>query len=425
MSKAIVKKVFTPCLKFAPKSLGYPLFRRMMKLPALPDNLTFGIARTREDLDAAFSLLYDAYLKENITAPLPSRRRITLFHCLPSTTTLVAKRNKEVIATISIIRDGIFGIPAQDIVDLTRFRVPGKRMAEVSSLAMRHDLQGHSSCVMFYLTKYLIKYSRECFGVDRFIIAVHPKRMPLYEGIFLFVPLHKRQINGYEFANNAPAMIATQNLETAEARFRRVYGAAPLHRNLYEFLFRAFSTREKACMEFPNPRYVSISDPVMTPDLMDYFFNRVAGLFDSLSDRQLRQLSSVYAHPQFIKVLPRAKGGFCTPGRHPGYDMKCYGLVYPENTPMPVYMTVLNGSKMEMRVHADVLLPQKTSTHFFIVVGHHRVAAVKGVCLSSRGPLHWIRFSRVDDNWKGFIRYQERRHNLVPRNPEAPLVAAS
>lgn len=149
MSKTILKKNFPRCMKFAPKSLGYPLFRRMMKIPDLPDNLSFGIARTKADLDAAFSLLYDAYLKENITAPMPSKRRITLFHCLPSTTTLVAKRNKEVIATISIIRDGIFGIPAQDLVNLTRFRVPGKRMAEVSSLAMRNDLQGQYSCVMF------------------------------------------------------------------------------------------------------------------------------------------------------------------------------------------------------------------------------------------------------------------------------------
>jgi len=412
-------------MKFAPKSLGYPLFRRMMKIPDLPDNLSFGIARTKADLDAAFSLLYDAYLKENITAPMPSKRRITLFHCLPSTTTLVAKRNKEVIATISIIRDGIFGIPAQDLVDLTRFRVPGKRMAEVSSLAMRNDLQGQSSGVMFYLTKYLIKYSRECFGVDRFIIAVHPKRIPLYEGIFLFVPLHKRQIKGYGFANNAPAIIATQNLETAEARFKQIYGATPLHRNLYEFLFRTFSTREKACMEFPKRKYVSISDPVMTPDLMDYFFNRVACLFASLSDRQLQQLSSVYAHPQFITVLPRPKGGFGTPESDPGYDMKCYGLVYPENTPMPVFMTVLNVSKMGMRMHADVLLPQKTRPRFFIVVGHHRVAAVKGECLSSRGPLHWIKFYRVDANWEGFIQYQEYRHLLVPTKEETPIVAAS
>ncbi len=250
MSKKRIKALLTSHLSFIPKSQRYKLLRYMMKIPGPPDGVTFEIARTPEDLDAAFSLLYDAYRREKLTPSARSRRRITIYHSLATTSILVAKLNSEVIATVSIIKDAELGVPAQDLVDLNRFRVPGKCMAEVSSLALRDDLQGRSTGVMFYLSKYLFKFSREYLGVDRFIITFHPKQLVLYEGLLLFKPLHINTFKNYGFANNAPAVCATLNLETAKHRCQHIYGNSPEQRNLHKFLFRTFSTQEKACMQF-------------------------------------------------------------------------------------------------------------------------------------------------------------------------------
>ncbi len=251
MSKKLIKIFLAGHLSFIPKSQRYRLLRYIMKIPGPPEGISFEIARSPEDLDAAFSLLYDAYRRAELTPSARSKRRITIYHSLATTSILVAKLNNKVIATVSIIKDGELGIPAQDLVDLNLFRVPGKCMAEVSSLALRNDLQGRSPGVMFYLSKYLFKFSREYLGIDRFIITFHPKQLALYEGVFLFKPLHLRTFKSYGFANNAPAVCATNNLETVERRFRQVYGNAPKQRNLQQFFFTTFSTKEKSCMQFP------------------------------------------------------------------------------------------------------------------------------------------------------------------------------
>ena len=260
MSTKRIKKMLVSPLAVIPRHHRYKVFRCLMKIPDPPDGVRFEPARTPEDSDAAFALLYEAYRKENLTPASSSKRRITVYHSLATTSLLVAKLNNEVIATVSIIKDAGLGVPAQDIADLSRFRIPGKCMAEVSSLALKKDLRGQSSGVMFYLSKYLFKYSREHLGIDRFIITFHPRQLPLYEGLFLFKTSCVNTVKNYGFANNAPALCATLNFETAEHRFRKVYGKAPENRNLFQFFFRTFSTREKACMRFPGHLSASLPE---------------------------------------------------------------------------------------------------------------------------------------------------------------------
>lgn len=426
MSKNSLKKQIAGVLRVLPKKMRYRLLRRMISLPDFPEDLSFEIARTREDLDAAFAILYDSYLKEGITPPVPSERRVTAYHSLPSTTTLVAKREGEVVATVTIIRDGTFGMPAEDLIDLSMFRKPGKRMAEVSSLAIRSDLQGRSPDVMFYLSKYLFLYSKEYFGIDRFIIAVHPKRIPLFEGLFLFEPLHKKVINGYRFANNAPAVNATNNLETVEERFQRVYDGKPDQRNLYQFIFKTFTEREKASMEFPERPYATIIDPVLTPDTMDYFFNTCTQLFETMTDRQLRHLHAVYDHRDFRNVFPETELSSDDNRRNRiRFDMKCYGLVYPGDRNMPVFINILDVSESGMRVHSDIQLTPDISHTYFIVVGKQIVSTVKGVVRWSGASVYGVELTETDTKWAGFISYQHDMIVRVDSDDEHLLVAVS
>lgn len=267
MSKKRIKKMLTNHTSFIPKPQRYKLLRYLIRIPDPPDDITFQTAESSRDRDAAFALLYDVYRKKNLTAPCPSKKRITIYHSLASTVILVAKQHDDVVATVSVIKDDRFGMPSQDLVDPDPFRIPGKCLAEVSSLALRGDLHGQCPAVMFYLSKYLFKFSREHFGVDRFIISFHPGQLALYEGVFLFKPLHARTFEQYEFANNAPAVCATSNLETVESRFRKVYGNAAPRRNLYHFFFKAFTAKEAACMRFPDP-----APPVQHPPVPAPFF---------------------------------------------------------------------------------------------------------------------------------------------------------
>jgi hypothetical protein len=49
------------------------------------------IADTQEELEACFTLLHDAYVGSGFMTPELSGMRVTIYHALPTTTTLCAK----------------------------------------------------------------------------------------------------------------------------------------------------------------------------------------------------------------------------------------------------------------------------------------------------------------------------------------------
>ena len=61
------------------------------------------IADTKEELEACFTLLHDAYVDSGFMKPDPSGMRVTIYHALPTTTTLCAKYDGQVVGTLSLI----------------------------------------------------------------------------------------------------------------------------------------------------------------------------------------------------------------------------------------------------------------------------------------------------------------------------------
>ncbi len=61
--------------------------------------------------------------------------RVTIYHALPTTTTLCAKIGDQVVQS-SLIRESAIGFPLQRIFDLTDVREKEGQIAEVSALAV-------------------------------------------------------------------------------------------------------------------------------------------------------------------------------------------------------------------------------------------------------------------------------------------------
>ncbi len=78
-----------------------------------------------------------------------SGMRITPYHSLPSTTTIVAKWDGVPVGTVSIIRDSSFGFPTEKIVNVDQYRSKGKRVAEISSLAVDKAHRGDKGALLF------------------------------------------------------------------------------------------------------------------------------------------------------------------------------------------------------------------------------------------------------------------------------------
>lgn len=310
-----------------PKKLRFALYRRMADCDPNPDQrLELKIAETREELEACFSILHDAYVGSGFMKPDPSGMRITIYHALPTTTTLCAKFDGRVVGTISMIRDGVFGFPLQSIFDLEAVRAKGGQIAEISALAVHPDFRKTGGAILFPLMKFMRQYCSEYFDTRHLVIAVNPDRIELYESLLFFERLQETIAEHYDFANGAPAVGAALDLKLAPLIFKAHYNGRPIRKDLHRYFF----VDRLPNIKFPVRRYFTTNDPVMTPELLDHFFNQKSKVFDGLDDRKKALLWAIYDQAEYRRVLPMLSGSVIDAHplrKHQRYSISCPGYL--------------------------------------------------------------------------------------------------
>jgi len=286
---------------FLPRDARFAIYRSFVECDANPSKrLVLKIAETREELEACFALLHDAYVSSGFMKPDPSGMRVTIYHALPTTTTLCAKFDGEVVGTISLIRESLFGFPLQAIFDLNQVRERKGHIAEVSALAVHPKFRKTGGTILFPLMKFMYNYCTTFFDTRHLVIAVNPNRIEMYESLLFFQRLKESSVDNYDFANGAPAVGATLDLQGAPALFEQIYGDKPLRRNLHNYFIKSVLPN----IVVPNRRYFTTNDPVMTPELLDHFFNQRTQVFAKLDVRKKQLLHAIYDLPAFQPVLP-------------------------------------------------------------------------------------------------------------------------
>lgn len=324
-TKRVLHQTLRKIFSFLPRSLRFAVYRNFVNCDPEPDNrLVLKIAESKEELEACFKLLHDAYVGSGFMLAHPSGMRITIYHALPTTTTLCAKFNGEVVGTISLIRESVFGFPLQSIFDLHDIREKKGRIAEVSALAVHPKFRNTGGSILFPLMKFMYEYCTAFFDTRHLVIAVNPNRIEMYESLLLFERLTETSVENYDFANGAPAVGASVDLHMAPGAMKRVYRGKPARKNLYSYFVRTHLPN----IVMPNRRYFTTNDPVMTPELLDYFFNRCTSAFQDLNDRERGLLHSIYNLTEYQNVLPTvfSESDFQRRQRtHERYSLKCPG----------------------------------------------------------------------------------------------------
>jgi len=328
-----------------PTSVKFSLYRRMAQCDPEPDSrLVLKIAETKEELEDCFRILHDAYVGSGFMKPHPSGMRITRYHALPTTTTLCAKYDDRVVGTISMIREGVFGFPLQAVFDLENVRAKGGLVAEISALAVHPDFRKTGGAILFPLMKFMHEYCTEYFDTRHLVIAVNPEKIELYEALLFFERLQEKVVDKYDFANGAPAVGATLDLKTANEVFKRGYRGRPAHKNLHKYFFALRMEN----IQKPHRRYFTTNDPVMTPALLDHFFNKCSNVLDELDDRSKSLLWSIYNLVDYRPVLPMLKGEAVAD--HPLRQHQRYSLKCPANMLVP-----MNGSGLNEQFALSVI----------------------------------------------------------------------
>jgi hypothetical protein len=143
------------------------------------------LARTQEDLKAAFHLLYDSYVQAGIAEPNPGHVRVTPFHLLPTTEVVVGKLRDEVISTVTITGDAEFGLPMESMYgpEIRSLRRAGYRLAEVGCFADRRTSPVRF-LEMFVKLSSIAIHIAVARGYDGIVAATHPRHARFYERWF-------------------------------------------------------------------------------------------------------------------------------------------------------------------------------------------------------------------------------------------------
>jgi len=394
-----------------PRSVRFAIFRSFVECDPAPDQrLVLKIAETREELEQCFSLLHDAYVGAGFMKPAPSGLRATIYHALPTTTTLCAKYDGKVVGTLSLIRESVFGFPLQAIFDLKEIRARGGKIAEVSALAVHPDFRKTGGAILFPLMKFMYEYCTTFFDTRHLVIAVHPTRIEMYESLLFFERLTENKVDNYDFANGAPAVGASLDLRTAPKKYRETYSKKKPKKNLYAYFVKV----KLPNIHLPNRRYFTTNDPVMTTDLLDHFFNHRTQVFAGLAMRERIMLHSIYNLPEHQKMLPsidETQEGGKHLRQHQRYSLKCPGnflLVTPEGKTKATSLSVVELSNFGFLAHSKVPIPTKMWGDATIQLGNNeqstvRAMAVRGKKSSSGHVFYGFTLAEPDTAWRKFV----------------------
>ena len=174
-------------ISWLPRNQRFKVYRSFADCnPAPSSRLQLKIAETKEELEACFAVLHDAYVDSGFMKPDPSRMRVTIYHALPTTTTLCAKYDGEVVGTISLVRESALGVPLQKIFDLNSVREKEGLIAEVSALAVHRRFRKTGGSILFPLMKFMYEYCTTFFDTRHLVIAVNPSHIEMYESLVFF-----------------------------------------------------------------------------------------------------------------------------------------------------------------------------------------------------------------------------------------------
>jgi N-acyl amino acid synthase FeeM len=165
----------------------------------------YSMACDTRTLDGAFRLTHDQYVRRGYMLPHPTGRRLNLYHALPTTKVLVARCGSTLVGTISIVEDSPLGLPMEEIYrdEVSRLRDQGRRVSEVSALAMDADSHGCGMAAVLGLLRMIELYAADVARLDDACISVNPRHVGFYRKFLDFEIMGPRK--SYHRVNGAPA----------------------------------------------------------------------------------------------------------------------------------------------------------------------------------------------------------------------------
>lgn len=178
------------------------------------------VARSYKDLENAYRLVYEQYLKQGYQTENENRTRFTPHFGLPTTHTLIAKAGDAIIGALTMVVDGTLGLPMEKQYpqETEALRKSGAKIAEVSCLVTRRSKDLPVLLRLFYAA---YAYATNHLGVTDFCVAVTTEHRRFYKHALLFEQIG--EVTSYASCNDVRAVAMRLNLSTAQQRFQSTH----------------------------------------------------------------------------------------------------------------------------------------------------------------------------------------------------------
>ena len=304
LTKKLIKIYLNLCYKLGFNTYSRKLISKNLRLDKeLPDGVIFKLAETIDEFEQAFSILYDNYLAEGFMEPNQAKLRITAYHLLPASMTLICKKDEEVIATCSIIKSSKFGMPTSEVINLDEVIPKDKEVAEIGSLAVKKSFQNKSGSILFPFIKFILVYCREYLKLDYTVISHHPKWLIFYHLLFGFTRINPKTIDKYNFANGAPVDFQYLDIKKSPDLHCSHYYHYSNKTNLWKYIWKTNLDNFK----YPDRNLFVTDDNILTPEMVRYFFVQKTNVFKNLPKNQKDIIKDFYRSKNFEDVFEHAE----------------------------------------------------------------------------------------------------------------------
>lgn len=270
-------------------------------MPDSQSDIIYKRAETYEEIEQALRIVYGAYKERGITQDNASRLRLTKFHALPTTAVLIAVKNNEVIATMSLVLDSSLGLPLEDLRNVDDLRSTTRRMAEISSLAIKRGYRSQRGKLLLPLCNFMYRYAKNYLGVEILFAAVHPLVQDFYRCIMLFKPVDNYKVHEYASAQGALAVIQYLRIDgEAESDWQHIYNGKSNRHNFYKYFVLDAAPVE---FHFPKDNYFKAGQITLSPGHLEYLFRHCSGVFNQLNDKERAALSNIYFLKEYRSVI--------------------------------------------------------------------------------------------------------------------------
>ena len=266
-----------------------------LKLQAFLKNINYRVARTTNELEKVYDLVYKEYLNKNYINENESKLKFSLYNALPDTTTFIAIAGNEIIATATVIVDSELGLPMDKIYsqELDKFRKNKRKLCEISMLASNTELFSNGISLMlntkklffvFSLFKLIFDYVREIIKLDLICITINPKHKLTYD-FLLFKDFGG--LKTYLDANGAPAIAKCLDLNSVEEECERTH-----KKGLYKMFLAQKTEPDKFSKKI-----------IFSPEDLKYFFSEKSNTFRTANSQQLEYIKKCYPAYDFSEIL--------------------------------------------------------------------------------------------------------------------------